>query len=215
MNFKQWLENREEKLKVFLDLDETLVNTVRFQFNGERLQFNDIEEMEKLGGKIIGDYISFLRPHTIDFIKELQKKLEVYILTSGKKDFQKQIIKIHNIPINDSNIFTREDYYDKGSEENNIPKFSNSILVDDNTHGSSGINDKLYALGAIQDRNPKINYGTTMSYEDPVVDQKFINVKPFYINGPEDLPSDDNELLKTLHIIMHKYLHELYRMAQS
>lgn len=153
MNFKLWFENSESNPIIFLDLDETLVSTQKIPPNPKNL-----EEMKNLGGVPVNQsHVSFLRPHAIEFVNNLKAIAKVYILTAGGREFQKNVVKALNIPIDEHDVFGVEDYDLIEPEHNILPKSKNSILVDDLHHTAPNTMSKLYALNINEDRHIKVN----------------------------------------------------------
>lgn len=179
MNFKQWLENSEESTVVFLDLDETLVSTHKLPSNPKNADL-----MRSIGGVQIQDsYISFLRPHAIDFVNNLKSIARVCIITAGSGSFQKNVIHALKIPINDSDIFGFEDYDISvhRPSENKLPKSKNSVLVDDLNYDEPKTMEKLHAIGIDEDKHIKVSPFKL----DPIIATRFPNVF-----------KNDDELLK-------------------
>jgi len=179
MKFKLWLENAENKPNIFLDLDETLVKTT-FVPTSMLEDKELVEKINHLGGKIGSDFVTFLRPHAKEFIKELKSFANVFILTNGKRKFQKNIIKLLEIPIKEKNIFGREDY---DGSSNKLPQSENSILIDDLSLNTSGVQSKLNAMGI----NPK--YDDEKFEYEPV--KNHIKIKIFDLN-PFDIIKNSN-----------------------
>jgi FMN phosphatase YigB (HAD superfamily) len=122
INFKIWIENKEEDLIIFLDLDETLVSTHKIPL------LNNPEEIKALGGVLINNsYASFLRPHAIDFVNNLKAVAKVCIITAGGSLFQKKVIKALGIPIDENDIFNL--LYPPFAVRTQIQKRSQIILL--------------------------------------------------------------------------------------
>ena len=183
-NFKLWLENVEENPIIFLDLDETLVSTLKMPSNTK-----NTDEMISLGGVPVNDsYITFLRPHAIDFINKMKLIAKTCILTAGSREFQIKVIKALNIPIDDHNIFGMEDYDLIEPEDNKLPKSKNSVLVDDLESTSGKTMAKLYALGINEDRHIKanpFNFNPILAKKLPRFyknDDELIKIEPAILN---------------------------------
>ena len=158
-SFKNWLlseeylENTNQSPIVFLDLDETLVSTLKMPSNP-----NNIDELITLGGTPINNsHISFLRTHAIEFVNKMKSIAKTYIITAGGKEFQKKVVKALNIPIEQHDVFGIEDYDLIEPEHNILPKSKNSVLVDDLHHTAPNTMSKLYALNINEDRHIKVN----------------------------------------------------------
>lgn len=153
MNFKLWFENSDSNPIIFLDLDETLVSTLGMPSN-----LKNLEEMKALGGVPVNQsHVSFLRPHAIEFVNNLKAIAKVCILTAGGKKFQKNVVKALDIPIDEHDVFGKEDYDLIEPENNILPKSENSVLVDDLEHYAPNTMSKLYALGLDEHRHIKVN----------------------------------------------------------
>lgn len=154
-NFKLWFENSESNPIIFLDLDETLISTLKLPSNTK-----NVDELISLGGIPVDDsYISFLRPHANEFINKMKSIAKTCILTAGSRAFQTKAIKALNIPIEDNHIFCIEDY-DLDfirPKDNKLPKNKNSVLVDDLDYTAGKTMAKLYAIGIDEDRHIKVN----------------------------------------------------------
>jgi len=183
MNFKTWIENKEEPI-IFLDLDETLISTQKVSFN-EKYE----EEMEKLGGvRIEESYISFLRPHAIDFVSNLKSVAKVCIMTAGGSVFQRKVIKALNIPIDENDVFGRRDYQFLAPEMNKLPKSKKLILVDDLDPSAGNTMEKLYALGINEDKHVKVkpfNFDIFLAKRFPRIfknDTELLEIQPIVIS---------------------------------
>lgn len=184
MKFKMWLENYEENPVIFLDLDETLVSTIKMPSN-----IKNANKMISLGGVPVNDsYITFLRSHAIEFVNEMKSIAKTCIITAGKRSFQTEVIKALYIPIDDNNIFGIEDYDLTEPENNKLPKSKNSVLVDDLESTAGKTMSKLYAIGIDEDRHIKVN---PFNF-NPILAKK---LPKFYKN--------DDELLKIIPDIMN------------
>lgn len=163
--FKTWLEE-DEKGFIFVDLDETLVLT-RYLINANNTLFSreqrlsgeyprDPKTLAKLhsenGGTVIkinqseddwanNWFVTYRRPGAIEFIESIKPLTQVFILTSGGKPFQTNVIKIHKIPIAENQILGRQEY-------GQVPQNPKSVLVDDLTPQTSGAKNKLQAIGS-------------------------------------------------------------------
>ena len=184
MNFKTWIENKEEEPIIFLDLDETLVSTQQVPFDE-----NYEEEMIKFGGVLIEEsYISFLRPHAIDFVNNLKAVAKVCIMTAGGSVFQKKVIKALNIPIDENDVFGRRDYQFLAPEMNKLPKSKKSILVDDLDPSAGNTMEKLYALGINEDKHIKVkpfNFDIFLLKSFPRIfenDTELLEIQPIVIS---------------------------------
>lgn len=154
-NFKLWFENSESNPIIFLDLDETLVSTLKLPSNTK-----NADEMIALGGiPVNNSYITFIRPHAIDFINKMKSIAKTCILTAGPRAFQIKVIKALNVPIDDNHIFCIEDYDIDliRPKDNKLPKNKNSVLVDDLDYTAAKTMAKLYAIGIDEDQHIKVN----------------------------------------------------------
>jgi len=183
INFKTWIENKEENPIIFLDLDETLVSTNKVP------PFKNPEEIKALSGVLItNSYASFLRPHAIDFVNNLKAIAKVCIITAGGSVFQKKVIKALGIPIDENNIFGIEDYEFIDPEENKLPKSKKSILVDDLDPTAGKTMAKLYALGINEDRHVKVkpfNFNPVIAKRFPRIfknDTELLDIQPIVIS---------------------------------
>jgi hypothetical protein len=182
LQFKNWLN-----LYIFVDLDETLIKSkpvgnIHPSFIGNELyqKLKELKEEEQVqllkekGEKVLKFdnyyFITRVRPNAHYFLKELSKLGEVSILTSGGTQFQTTIIKFHELPV--EKVYGREDY-------NKVPKVKNSILIDDLWLSTSGVVQKLNAMG----------HEIEPHQEESI---HYINVKPW------DGIIEDNELLVVL-----------------
>ena len=183
-NFKLWLENAEKYPIIFLDLDETLVSTLKMPSN-----IKNADEMISLGGiPVNNSYITFLRPHAIGFINKMKSIAKTCIITAGGKAFQTKVIKTLNIPIDDHNIFGIEDYDLIEPEDNKLPKSKNSVLVDNLESTAGKTMAKLYALGINEYRHIKVNpfnFNPILAKKLPKFyknDYELIKIEPVIIN---------------------------------
>lgn len=95
----------KEKLKVFFDLDETLIHT----------EFKSYDPRCKVISLSDGDYFFRIKPDAIDAINvacELVGRENVYILTVATRDYAKAILKISEFGIPFDRLFAREDLAD-------------------------------------------------------------------------------------------------------
>lgn len=158
MNFQIWLEQKEKPI-IFVDLDETLLSTVYLQNAGGWIK--DKEEYYKIsntlnywkqrGEKIIKQgkdtFLTRMRPHADTFLNKLKKLGEVYVLTSGRTEFQQKVAKLHGF---DVPVIGKDKY-------NLVPKSENPILIDDLPIDSGGAHEKLEAIGGKISNYVKVN----------------------------------------------------------
>lgn len=183
INFKTWIENKEESPIIFLDLDETLVSTHKVP------TLKSPEEIKTLGGVLINNsHASFLRPHAINFVINLKEIAKVCIITAGGSVFQKKVIKALGIPINENDIFGIEDYEFLAPEKNELPKSKKSILVDDLDPTAGNTMAKLYALGIDEDKHVKVkpfNFNPVIAKRFPRIfknDTELLEIQPIVIS---------------------------------
>jgi hypothetical protein len=183
INFKTWIENKEENPIIFLDLDETLVSTNKVQL------FKNLEEIKTLGGVLItNSHASFLRSHAINFVNNLKAIAKVCIITAGGSVFQKKVIKALGIPIDENDIFGIEEYEFLAPEKNKLPKSKKSILVDDLDPTAGNTMAKLYALGIDEDKHVKVkpfNFSPVIAKRFPRIfknDTELLDIQPIVIS---------------------------------
>lgn len=167
-SFRLFLESHQQ-IHVFCDMDETLMKNVSAhamtrifltsidplhsslpikekiakgrELYGEMENPELMEIARKLGVKIIeidGKTIaSILRPFASKFLDELSTFAEVAILTSGGTQYQNHFMKAHglNFPLFGGDRYSA------------VPKSQASILLDDLWFTTSGVQQKLQAIG--------------------------------------------------------------------
>ncbi len=218
ISFKLWLEQEDAQQPiVFVDLDETLIKTqflrdavTRWAVNSDNVSYDYFtknpnefenyqkkmfESLKKLSPILIGSvsdpnnsYVSLLRPHAIDFVKSL-KPFRVCALTSGKKDFQQDIINRQNIPFD--NVYGREDI-----KTGNVSKSKIAVLVDDLSPTTSGIQSKMIAMGILQQETN--DFDDESNQDVNKIYNHFVQVKAW--NGD----SNDGELTAKLSEVKEK-----------
>jgi hypothetical protein len=185
LTFKKYFETTHEKPSFFVDFDETLVSTNKNKDFDKNLQelINDPNIKKYLFNHQGQEMVSFLRPYAIEFVNELKKLGNVFILTYGNKDYQLPIKNYFHVPIDDDDVFGPNEF---GS----VPQYTNSYLIDNLHFHASDIIDKLTAMG----------HPPEYSDEDHeyVENDRHIKVKPFHADNIHS----DNELQKILNFIL-------------
>jgi hypothetical protein len=184
--FKQFFEMISNNPAFFVDFDETLVSSNRVnKFNDELQELIDDQDVNKYLFEDRGqNWVSFLRPHAIEFLNELKKLGNVYILTAGAKEFQLPIKKYFHMPISDDHVFGPNQYFE-------VPYFKNAFLIDNLHFHASDIIDKLTVMGHAPEYSDQDN--------EYIENDRHIQVKPFYYQNI----GTDNELVNVLNFIQN------------
>lgn len=179
---------------IYVDLDETLVCTKLF-LTGSNFLSPDLQEefrknylfpnklkaiYEQAGEQVIGDYVTRLRPFALPFCETLLTLAPTVVLTNGITNFQKQVIKLHKIPIKE--VYGRDNYH-------NVPPSSNGILIDNDNLTSGNMQNKLKAIGFTK-RVTTHKFSQMGSF---IITDRIVNVKPWF---GDDF--DDQELMNIL-----------------
>jgi hypothetical protein len=180
MQFKTWFENNQNTNLIFCDLDETLVKT-KYLVNAideiydrqeykERLKSGTLpQDPEEIANQLISQgwkiiklnpndwqntwFCSYRRPGADEFLQSIQSFAEVYILTSGKTQFQTQVVQSHGFPV--EKVIGKDAY----GEIESIPLElrQNSILVDDLGPNTIGVRQKIDVIGIGPERHVQVH----------------------------------------------------------
>jgi len=151
------------KLRIYLDLDETLVWTARSSYHPALVNLPD--------RRIVGEYTTFLRPGVKELIHACQAVGETAIFTSGEEKFQTAVLAAHYI--------TGIKVY--GADTKQLPEADHQILVEDLDINCMGAQDKLHKLLA---RESIDHWGRI---EEPLPKSiSYIKVKPWGLPNRPD-----------------------------
>jgi len=149
---------------------------------------------QRRGVKLMSDfpYATRLRPGLTRFLKAVNEMFdEVNILTTGAREFQKEVIRLHGISDYFDNIYGREDIAAAQEEPPHgtgpLTTSKHSILVDDNGNiGSMGWNSKMSAMGIFsqEDFYSDRDYKEQAKYLERVAEGRFIPIKSWH--GADD-----------------------------
>ncbi|KAI3917252.1 hypothetical protein MKX01_000029 [Papaver californicum] len=135
----------KQKLCLVLDLDHTLLHSVRIQdVSAEEQQYLNLQvsSMKDMDGnnlyKHVGRYTK-LRPYTREFLKEVSDSFELFIYTMGTRDYAKEMGRILDPSgvIFKSRIVSRDDSTKDNRKNLDVlagPNEKNTIIIDDTKH---------------------------------------------------------------------------------
>lgn len=181
VNFKCWLESKQESKYVFCDLDETLIHRI----DRDWLTTGTIGSQE---GKVVdvGDRKQYIyeRPHARQFLSDLKKFSKVYILTHAEDSHAHHAIKAMKFDQIIDGCFVTRNLSPRQLGERFDLKERPWVLVDNMPLDSIEMVNKMLILSS----SPSAEH--------------FIKVEPWY---PVKGKITDNELLKALRSIKHKF----------
>ena len=170
-------------MNIFLDLDETLINTQYCRDSDKEYKENTMgkynaEEYEVFDFDMHGyTYMPFLRPSAAAIISICESFVgagNVKMATAATRDYALEIVNHYKFPIKEENIYTREDIYhgDRVSEE---WEGDNNVLIDNENffYHINGSRNKSIWLGLTSDKLYEIaDFHYTTRNDSDLVDLK-------------------------------------------
>ncbi len=168
-------------LKVFLDLDCTLIRT----YNLADVENTDLLSLSK---PVYRDLVSIPRPNVELFLEKLSQHNDIFLFTAAALGYAKTALVSHKLHKFFKGMYSAQ--IEKPNSILNKLGLENWILVDDNSIENNVLKYKLNCLGIVEGRE---NHPI-------VVNNKFIRIKAY---NPH-IELEDNELMKTLKLINEK-----------
>ncbi|MCL7050943.1 hypothetical protein MKW94_030086 [Papaver nudicaule] len=134
-----------KKLCLVLDLDHTLLHSVRIQdvsVDDQEYLNARVSSMKDMDGNNLYKPIEFytkLRPHTREFLKKASGMFKLFIYTMGSRDYAQDMARLLDPDgvLFKNNIASRDDYATKNRKHLDVlagPNKKNTIIVDDSKH---------------------------------------------------------------------------------
>lgn len=158
---------------IYVDLDETLVHSVRTDRDPEKvasLVESGLEHSEISDGM----YMCFLRPGARELLQELGSIGDVAICTAATRPYAEQVLSAFGLAGSVWDVVTREDLGSSLAVPGHV------VLVDNLSEFSRDVQDKLGCLGASWSDPDGLDEDAAIEAERAHYGRHFVRVKDFW-----------------------------------